>query len=264
MNTVPSLAELQSGFARALRDPGLPAPRDLRSGRGSEPGRRFDVHRNNMMASLVDALRSAFPAVHRLVGEDYFAAVGRAYVERHPPDSPVLLWYGEAFPGFLESLPSASGVPYLGDVARLEWARVDALHAADAESASIADLAGVPEALLESVMLPLHPSLWVIRSRWPIVSLWSACRDEDHAGQVDMGTPEHAVVVRPALQVGVHVPPPGGAEFLDALRGGVPLGGAARRAMAAQERFDLAAQLQFVFGIGAVTTVKVPQQENQP
>lgn len=258
------LAELQSEFARALRDPDLAPPPAV--GGDAKPGasRRFDVYRNNMMVSLVDALRSTFPAVHQLVGEEYFAAAARVYVDRHPPDTPVLLLYGERFGDFLDTFPSASGVPYLGDVGRLEWARVNALHAADSEPASINELAAVDEAQIESVALTLHPSLSVIRSRWPVVSLWAACLDTDRDVDVDMHASEHAVVVRPSLKVRVHVPTAGASAFLAGLERGAALGDAVRRAMDADEAFDLAAQLRFVFEIGAVAAVNLPEQQKHP
>lgn len=261
---MPSLAELQSGFARALRDPAAPAPRELDTGAGCGSSRRFDVYRNNMVVSLVDALRSTFPVVHRLVGEDYFTAVAREYVAQQPPDSPVLLYYGATFGDFLDSFPSAAGVPYLGDVARLEWARIRALHAADAEPASIDALAGVDQAKLESITFTLHSSLSLIRSRWPVVSLWTACLNPDHSGDVDMNAPENGVVIRPALKVGIHALPHDGAAFLAALQRGETLGAAARRAVEANEEFDLAAQIRFIFEAGCVAAVNSTQEQDQP
>lgn len=255
-----SLAELQAAFVRALRDPDSPVPRPVRNTAAAPSTRRFNVYRNNMVVSLVDALKATFPAIHRLVGEDYFNAVARAYIDQHPPDSPVLLRYGRRFGEFLEQFPTASGVPYLGDVARLEWARIHALHAADAEPAGIEALASLPEEVLSEVRLVLHPSVMHIASRWPVVALWSACMNPDEAGDVDMNTAQTAVVARPALRVGVHAAPPGGGAFLNALANGSTLGAAAEQAMAANGAFDLAGQLQFVFQIGAVATVN-PQQQ---
>lgn len=255
-----SLADLQAVFARALRDPASPVPRPVRNTEAAPSTRRFNVYRNNMVVSLVDALKAAFPAIHRLVGEDYFNAVARAYIDKHPPSSPVLLRYGRRFGDFLEQFPTASGVPYLGDVARLEWAHIHALHAADAEPAAIESLASLPEKVLSSARLELHPSVMHVASRWPVVALWSACVNPDDAGDVDMNTAQTAVVSRPALRVGVHAAPPGGGAFLAALAEGSSLGVAAAQAMEADEAFDLAGQLQFVFQIGAVATVN-PQQQ---
>lgn len=242
-----------------MRDPGLPAPGPIRRSSPGSTSRRFNVYRNNMVVSLVDALKSTFPAVHRLVGEEYFVAAAKAYSDEHPPRVPVLLLYGERFGEFLEASPSASGVPYLGDVARLEWARIKALHAADADPAGIERLAAVPESRLESTTLTLHPSLSVIASRWPVASLWSASVDPDGAGDVDMGMAEQAAVLRPALRVEVRALPPGAGVFLAALESGAGLGQAAQQAMDRVEEFDLSAGLRLIFEMGAVVGVNPPQ-----
>lgn len=172
----PPLADLQQEFFRALRDPDAPAPQSIKRDTSTASSRRFDVYRNNIVVGLLDALKATFPAIHRLVGEEYFAAVARVYIGRYPPQSPVLMFYGDNFGEFLEQFPSASDIPYLGDVARLEWAWIQAHHAPDAEPVQITELAGVPETLLESVTFALHPSLAVVCSRWPVVSLVRVCR----------------------------------------------------------------------------------------
>lgn len=256
-----SLADLQREFARALRDPGLPAPPPVHLPPGRASSRRFDVYRNNVVSSLIDALKSTFPAVHRLVGDEYFAAAARAYIDRHPPRSPVLLLYGESFGRFLDRFPSASRVPYLGDVARLEWARVKAFHAPDAAPAGIQALAAIPETEIETVSLALHPSLSLVGSRWPVVSLWSASVDAAGSEDVDMDAPQDAAVLRPALTVRVHPLPPGGLAFLAALEESAPLGEAVQRALDTTAEFELAAQLRFVFDMGAVAGVIPPGQE---
>lgn len=258
---MPSLAEIQSEFARALADSDLPAPRPVRPAAPAGPSRRFDVYRNNRAVGLVEALQSGFPAVRRLVGDEYFNAAARAYIDAHPPRSPVLLRYGESFAEFVESLPSAAGVPYLGDVARLEWLRRRALHAADAEPAGIECLGEVPESRMNDVTFALHPSLAVLASRWPFVSLWSAALDPDSAGTVDMKEAERVMIVRPALQVVMHKLPAAGDVFVGALSRGATLGDAARQALGAGERFDLAGQLQLLFQTGAVTAVNLTEKQ---
>jgi len=250
-----SLADLQTEFARALRDAGAPVPAPVHRAGSMPSERRFNVYRNNMTVSLVEAMKAVFPAVHSLVGEAYFSAVARAYIDQHPPRSPVLLRYGRRFGEFLDAFPSASGVPYLGDVARLEWARINALHAPDAVPAGIEELARVPQEALGDARLTLHPSLGRVESRWPVVALWTASLEPDKAVEVDMSIPQSAAVVRPALRVGVHPLPAGGQPFLAALEQGRGLGAAAERAMATDADFDLATQLQFLFQIGAVAAV---------
>ena len=110
-----ALARLQAGFSRAMLEQGLPVPEGL------APARRFSVYRNNLYARLSDALRSRYPVVERLVGRDFFYAAAAVFIGAHPPSSPVLIEYGEAFPAFLETFEPARELPYLADTARLEW-----------------------------------------------------------------------------------------------------------------------------------------------
>jgi len=269
---VPSLADLQTEFAAALADPALPAPAGL--GNAAAPAglgrrtalaqsRRFDVYRNNVMVSLIEAMEATFPAVRRLVGADFFKAVAKVYIRRAPPRTPVLLLYGEGFGDFLDGFEPAAGVPYLGDVARLEWARLAAYHAADAEPLSIARLAGLPQEVLPGLRFALHPSLRLLRSRFPVASLWAAASGADPVRAVDMKTGEDVAVLRPMLSVDVRVLPAGGHAFLAALAGGACLGAAAETAAAAAVDFDLAAHLQGLFSLGAVAALWLPEPEPQ-
>jgi hypothetical protein len=252
---VRSLADLQHDFAAALTDPALAAPAGLR-----QPAqRRFDVHRNNRAAGLIDLLEAAFPVVRRLVGAEFFKAAARAYIDREPPRSPVLLLYGQAFGAFLDGFTPAAGVPYLGDVARLEWARLAAYHAADAEPLSIARLAAVPEAALPGLRVALHPSLQLLRSRFPVASLWAATSGAVAA--VDMTRGEEVAVLRPLLAVEVRVLPPGGHPFIAALMAGTSLEAAAEAALAAAPGSDLAAHLRGLFALGAVSALVLPTSQ---
>lgn len=253
------LADLQADFAAALSDPALPAPPGVRRQVRLPQSRRFDVYRNNMMVSLIEALEATFPVVQRLVGSDFFKAAAKVYIRQAPPRSPVLLLYGETFGDFLDGFEPAAGVPYLGDVARLEWARVNAYHAADAEPLTIGHLAAVPQAQLAQTRFMLHPSLRLISSRFPVASLWAATSGADPQAEVDMKRGEDAAVLRPMLAVDLRLLPPGGHAFMAALAGGRPLGEAADRAAQAVEDFDLACHLQGLFQLGAVAALQPPE-----
>src|SRR5579872_1467679 len=98
---VPPLAERQRGFAAALLDAALPAPAGLVGPDGEPSAKRFAVYRNNVVVGLIEALKDAYPAVRRIVGEDFFRAMARAYAVREPPASPILLVYGAGFPDFI-------------------------------------------------------------------------------------------------------------------------------------------------------------------
>ncbi|MEL6963263.1 MAG: DNA-binding domain-containing protein, partial [Pseudomonadota bacterium] len=87
------LADVQAGFVEALTQPDLAVPETIAWRRGRPVPRRFNVYRNNVVAGMTEALRATFPAVEKLVGEDFFAASARIYIDQNPPQSPLLFRY---------------------------------------------------------------------------------------------------------------------------------------------------------------------------
>ncbi len=256
MNAAASPAAAEREFAQALLDPVRACPAGLRTGNGSDPGRRFAVHRNNVVASLVDALADAYPMLSERLGRGDFAALARAFVVAEPPRSPLLWRYGEGFAGFIERFEPAARRPWLADLARLEWLRVLAFHAADA--APLADaqwsrLLSLPETLAATT-LELHPSLALLVSRHAVVSLWRA-NAANAAPAIDPHRPESAVVLRDDDSVLVIDVAPPTAMFVRRLLDGRTLGDAA--AMGSQA-FDLAGSLALLIRQRAVTGHSTP------
>lgn len=173
----------QQAFASALLDADLPVPPGLRAWNGSDPGVRFSVYRNNVVHSLVQVLADTFPVVRLLVGDTFFGAMARLFLAAHPPMSPLMHRYGAGLPAWIASFEPAATLPYLGDVARLEWARLCAFHAADAAPVEVQALTALLQApeRLAGTSLALHPAVAVVRSAHPIVSLWSAHQQDDAA-----------------------------------------------------------------------------------
>lgn len=233
----------QGVFARAVLNPDAAVPNALAQKAGAAPSRRFGVYRNNVYSSLIELLAARFQVTARLVGEEFFRAMARVYVQREPPRSPVLLRYGASFPDFIAGFPPAEPVPYLADVARLEWARHMAYHAADAEALSLEAL----QMALDNVdraTLRLHPSLSIVRSAYPVVTIWQLAMREGEEEPVRLPADgEDALVVRPKLAIEVHRLPEGGADFILALQRGANLHDAAVVAMAAAPDIDLEANL---------------------
>src|SRR5215470_5774758 len=97
------------------------------------PVDRLSIYRNTSRTALTNALRLNFPAVQRLVGEDFFEAAADTFITREPPQTAWLDLYGETFPEFLQRFEPAAVLIFLPDVARLERAVCRALHAVDAE-----------------------------------------------------------------------------------------------------------------------------------
>lgn len=247
-------------FATALLDPALPAPEGLRTWNGSDAGARYAVHRNNAVASLVDALADTFPVVHELVGADFFGAMAARFVRRHPPRTPVLARYGDRFADFVADLEPARPVPYLADMARLEFARVHAFHAADAAPAAAEDLARGTDCgdRVGDLRVGLHPSVDAIDSRYAVVSIWAAHQDGSDLGAIDTGRPESALVLRDGLVVLVLPVGRGLTAFVRALQRNAPIADAAAEAIGIDPAFDLGRALALLVAHRAVVSMALP------
>ncbi len=248
-------ASPQQLFAAALLDAERPVPPGLSVRPGSKPETGFAVYRNNVVVGLIDTLRATFPVVERIVGEEFFGALAQVFVTRHPPRSPVLSEYGDAFAGFLADFPPAAEIPYLPDIARLERAATRAYHAADAEPVPMAALQEIPPENLGGIRFRLHPSLSVQRSIHPVVTIRAMNLGLLPLGPIDELGQEDALVVRPLLEVEVHALRPGEAAFIQALDQDRTLAEAAEAAFAETAAFDIPAALARLFVAGAAISI---------
>jgi hypothetical protein len=244
-----ALAELQSRMLDALlgRGDAQPALALLRDERAPAAQLRLQVYRNNLFESLGAALEAVHPVVARLVGPGFFRQAASAYARAHPSRSGDLHDFGDRFAAFLRGYAPATGLPYLGDVAALEWACHEVYHAADAPPADLARLAAVPLAEQPRLMLRLKPAARLLASPWPVLAIWranqpgSATQDAPislDAGGVDL------LVVR-GDDFAIELVALAAAEFrwLEALRQGRTLAEATRAALEADAAFDLAGAL---------------------
>jgi hypothetical protein len=227
---------------------------------GVPSARRFSVYRNNVMVGLSEALKASYPAVCRIVGEEFFLAMAREFVRTEAPRSPLLFEYGTGFAAFVETFEPAASLPYLADVARIERAWSEAYHAAEAGPLSPAELSALGEDLLTEIRFRPHPSLRIVRSRYPALTIWRMNVADGTPGPVDLSAGgEDCLVVRPAAEVVARSVPPGGAAFVMRLVEGATLGAAAEAALADDDRFDLAGNLSGLFAAGAFTAAELGQ-----
>lgn len=245
---MPAHPEFVARFEAALR--GGPLPPGLRARDPAEVERRFAVYRNNVAASLSQALATRFPVIRRLVGDEFFAALAGLYARAEPPQSPVLAEWGAGFAGFLDRFPPLAAWPYMGDVARIEHARGRAFHAADAPPVDPAVLAGADPARLR---LGLHPSVILLALAHPAVSIWR--RNQPGAGDIPPAAgPETALILRDrAFDVPVQALGPGDAALMAGLLAGRTLACAAQAAQAAEPAHDPQPLLVGLMRAGAIT-----------
>jgi hypothetical protein len=201
----------------------------------------LEVYRNNYRGNLHDALAGAYPVTLQLVGRDFFRLLARNFIEAHPSRSGNLHGYGAELGGFIASFAPARTLPYLPDVAALEWACHCAYFADDAAGLDLSRLAQVPPALYPELVLRLHPACRLVRSPYPIAAIWQAHQPGAEGDfSIDLGSgPCRALVSRRdgAVQVSELSAP--AADWLQDIQAGWTLGAATDSAQARHNNFDL-------------------------
>jgi len=246
------------GFGAALWNAERPVPDGVTGPDGKVSVKRFNVYRNNVIVSLIESLADTYPAIQKLLGEEYFAALARAYVDAEPPTSPILMKYGAGLAGFVERFPPLAGYPYLESVARLEWAWLTAYHAKDDPVMAGETLAQIPEADVGSVVFVPHAAARLVRSNWPVLSLALANRFDPEGGHdIDLEQPQSVLVTRPGYDVEMRLLRPGGDVFVSALLSGAMLQAAAERGAEASAEFSFADSLTDVLACGTFSSLDV-------
>ncbi len=176
---MPTLLELQHAIARSLLRGDVKEASAFVESQGLTHEERLAIYRNTSAGVMVGALRLAFVAVQHVLGADFFEGAARLFVGETPPGSAWLDQYGADFPEFLARLPQTASIPYLGDLARLEWSVNIVLHAVEAPFLDIADLTGMQEADLAQLRLAPHPGVQLLRCDFPADAIWRAVLDRD-------------------------------------------------------------------------------------
>lgn len=258
---MPSLREVQHGFVAAtlFGDSGALAGLDIVAG-ALDPKARIAIYRNNVLGNYRKALAATYPIVQRLVGGAFFNAAIDAFVRAHPSPQGDVNRYGRELARFLAAYPPARELPYLPDVARLEWAIDQANIAADASPFDTAAMRAVPEDALGELRFVLHPSAQFVVSPYPIFRIWQVNQPGDTGDdRVDLGEGGDALLVRRAsdgvvierLAAGEHA-------FLAALAGNRSLNEATERASGIDPSFDLAGALKRHVTAGSLVAFRAP------
>ncbi|EKS70317.1 MULTISPECIES: DNA-binding domain-containing protein [unclassified Caballeronia] len=258
MNFEPQSAQpYAQQFARGLINPAFETPEGLVVPFGNDVDMRYNIYRNNVAVSLIEALAAVFPAVQRITGNEFFRAMARFHLRATPPKSPLLFEYGQDFPDFIESYEYARFMPWLADVARIERAWLDAYHAEDLPVLETHAFASVEAAALTSLRFIRHPASHIVRSSFSAVSIFAMNRSDEPITHLDASEPEDALITRPDFDVTVTRLPPGGATFISQLFNGESLGDSVAAALNDSPAFDLPANLNGVISAGAFTAMRI-------
>ena len=171
---MPALRDYQRAIAAALLSGDMAAAAAMIGG-NAPPADRLRIHRNTMLTALANALALTYPAVEALVGAEFFAQAARTYIQAAPPQAALLSLYGGGLADFLAEFEPVRALPYLPDVARLEWAVEYAAHA---------PVEGCPQAEIDlgDTRLAILPSLNLLETSYPAEAIWRAALDGDGDG----------------------------------------------------------------------------------
>jgi hypothetical protein len=258
---MPSLREVQRGFAAAIMfaDRGATASVGIVAA-GLTPAQRIAIYRNNVLGNYRKVMAATYPVVQRLLGPQRFGDVIEAFVRAYPSSRGDVNRYGGELSRFLSTYAPARELPYLPDVARLEWAIDQANIAAEAGALDLAALAGVPEGALGELRFKLHPSAQLVLSTYPIFHIWQANQPGNSADdRVDLGVGgDTLLIARGANGVTVERLTPGAHAFLFALAHNLRLADAVERALAAEASFDLSDALKSHVAAQTIVAFRVP------
>lgn len=188
-----SLHELQSRFFDSLArlpgaglvsfDPVVVATVEARGQLGSEA--RVDIYAQMYYARLFEVVKGDFPRTAAILSCDRFHEIVSAYLAQHPSTHPSLRQLGRLFPAFLQGCPESIDLPFLSELAALEWARIEVFDAPDAAPLLVEHLQTIHPEDWPTLTLQLIPAFQLVESQWPVYEIWKAAEEEEHTLNVD-------------------------------------------------------------------------------
>ncbi len=263
---MPALRELQSAFAAALLDPARAGHAPGVIAGGISPALRIEVYRTSLLENYRNALAAAYPAVQGVVGPGCFRQLAREYVRRYASRSGDVGAHAAWFPDFLARHPVGRDLPYLEDVARLEWAIEECFYESDPVHLDVAALARVAEEHYPALRFVLAPSARLLHSPFPVHRIWEMSLPGADAGaRLELGDAGAQLLVR-RDGYAVKVEALGPAEFalLDALRSGYAIGEAMGYVSAIDPAYEVSAFLRQRIADSVLCGFVVPAELQAP
>jgi len=218
---------------------------------------RLRVYRHHVRESLSTALATTFPTVQAVVGADFFRQMARDFVGQSLPEQPVLAEYGASFAAFVDGYEAARRLPYLGDVARLDWALNHAFHVPTSGRLAVADLAAIAADQLTALRLVLAPGSTVISSCYPLDRIWAISQPGAATETVDLdGGGAHLLVLRRPDDAAFVDLSAAEATFLGCVAGQASLEEAVTAAATIDPAFDLATSFARLLALGTFAALQ--------
>lgn len=212
---------LQSAFLKSVHEQNDEEILPLVSTTKISASGRMAIYRNNVALTLKGNLALKYPAVEKLVGEDFFNFAAGKYIDKNYSTSGNLDDYGKNFPDFLSAMPELSKFPYISDVAKLEWMLNAAYFAGDKIAANLNELSDLPPEKLAEVKFLFHPSCYMIQSEYPVDKIREFAISGGDGEVVDVNSgASYILIARPELNIKIINLTESEYVFVDSLYGG--------------------------------------------
>lgn len=169
--------------------------------RGSARG--LEIYRHAWRARMHEALRTNYPVLHRVLGDEGFATLADDYLQARPSTHRSIRWFGDRLEHFLRARADDLPHPALADMAAFEWALCEAFDGPAADCLRAESLAALAPDAWAGLRLSLQPTCRVLALEWAVAPVWRALAEAADP-DTPVGPPaplSHSVVVwRQALQ----------------------------------------------------------------
>jgi hypothetical protein len=252
-----SLRELQNNFihdclSAELTDNNILLAKDIHTTNISAKG-LMGIYRESSIGNIITPMQLTYPVVERLVGEDFFRMSCRKFTETHWPKTGNMDDYGSEFAEFLEQFKPAQSIPYLPDVARLEWLYHESSIADDMESCDWTEFSTLSADDVADVSIHLHPSVRLFSSPYPVMKIWQMNQenaDQNEELDLDNEGRDSVLILRANFKPSLHNIDSSEIILLQSLLEGNPLFEAVELALEINDDINMQAFMERHISIG--------------
>lgn len=135
---------------------------------------RLAIYRNGYQVRLIEALDETYPAIHQLLGDETFSALGEMYIAAHPSTYRSIRWYGGELGNYLALTEPFAAQPVLSEIACFEWTLAEVFDAPDAPTIARSELSEIAADSWAGLVFRFHPSLRRLPLEWNAPAVWRA------------------------------------------------------------------------------------------
>lgn len=185
---------------------------------------RVSAYTGGYLARVVESLDQAYPALAHVLGVTAFHSLVERYLRRLPAGEANLNYVGRDLADFLGDDELSDALPFVPDLARLEWAVLECFHGAWLAAADLSLLEDLGQDQLASLRLDFQPAASLVVSDWPIKEIRDARDDDRDSVDIDLvDRPDRVLVYREGFDVVTERLGEAEAAALESMRAGATL-----------------------------------------